>query len=292
MRNAGEIRHHIQAVQQTQKITNAMQLVSSSRMRRVMQHLEYNHRYFDRVQLTMKALLLSANDISHPYLNARRGDHRTYIVISGDKGMSGGYDANVLNFAYDRIMRHERLTVVTIGHIGYDFFVKKGLTPDRHLHGIAQDPALYRARQMMQDIVDYYDTGKTDQVQIIYTSFYAPQKNMPVIRRLLPIRLSDYRDVEGVEALGRDVIYDPSPQEVFDMLVPQYLVGILYGVLVQAYASEHYMRMNAMENASRNAKEILEKLKIQYNMARQAAITQEITEITGSAEFAGGGDTQ
>lgn len=98
--------------------------------------------------------------------------------------------------------------------------------------------------------------------------------------------------MEGVEALGRDVIYDPSPQEVFDMLVPQYLVGILYGVLVQAYASEHYMRMNAMENASRNAKEILEKLKIQYNMARQAAITQEITEITGSAEFAGGGDTQ
>jgi F-type H+-transporting ATPase subunit gamma len=163
------------------------------------------------------------------------------------------------------------------------------MQPDVALLGIVQDPALKRARMLVREVMELIDSGLTDELNVAYTSFYGKTKNQPVIRRLLPVRLSDYDDVQEVESRLR-LEYHPSPQEVFDLLVPQYILGILFGVMVQAYASEHYARMTAMHSASDNAGDMLESLHTKYNMARQRSITNEIAEITGAAEILRKGD--
>jgi F-type H+-transporting ATPase subunit gamma len=291
MASATEIRHHIGAVEQTKKITGAMEMVSSTRIKRVMSHIEQNRRYFEHVQRTMKEILSISGNISHPYLRDVPKDCRcTYIVISGDKGLCGSYNHNILNLAMEKISERPKHSIITIGNTAEDFFRSRGITPDVTLLGIVQDPALSRARRLVNDIMNIYDSGETDEIQIVYTSFYGGTKNKPVMRRLLPIRLDDYTEVQDTESLS-EIVYHPSAQEVFDLLVPQYILGLLFGMMVQAYASEHFARMTAMHNATTNASDMLKSLRTKYNLARQAAITNEIAEITGAAEILRKGDS-
>ncbi len=285
MSNPIEIRHHIAAVDQTKKITGAMEMVSSTRMKRVMSHIEQNRRYFDSVQQMMKEILETSQDVSHPYLReVPENGHCTYIVISGDKGLCGAYNHNILQYALSNIRQHQKHSIITIGNTAEDFFRSIGIIPDITLLGIAQDPALSRARILIRDIMNIFDSGETDEVRVVFTSFYGKTKNQPVMRRLLPILLDDYANISGAEMLS-EIIFHPSPQAVFDLLIPQYILGILFGVMVQAYASEHYARMNAMHSSTTSAQEMLKTLRTKYNLARQSAITNEIAEITGAAEI-------
>jgi F-type H+-transporting ATPase subunit gamma len=284
MAHAAEIRQHIAAVEQTKKITGAMELVSSMRIRRVMSHIEQNHRYFEHVQKTMKQIL-AAHHITHPYLkNIPADGHCTFIVITGDKGLCGAYNLNVLNLALEKMKEKPRHALITVGRSAEAFFRARGIEPDVTILGIAQDPTLSRARQLARDIMRLFDMGETDEIQIVYTSFFGETKNMAVTRRLLPVVEDDYAGIESTEYVP-EILYHPSEQEVFDLLVPQYVLGIIFGVMVQSYASEHFARMNAMHGATMNAQEMLKSLKTEYNMARQAAITNEIAEITGAAEI-------
>ena len=289
MANPNEIRHHISAVEQTKKITGAMEMVSSNRMRRVMGHMEQNINYFRYIQKTMKDLLELSADISHPYLLEREVKNVTFIVIAGDKGLCGAYNANVLEYAMRRLDGTPDHFLITAGNVAESFFHSKGIMPDITLLGITQDPTLPRSREFAREVMRLFDSKMTDEVHLIYTSFYGETKNKPVERRLLPIMLHDYDDIPGDDAL-RDIEYYPSPQVVFDLLVPQYVIGIMFGVMVQAYASEHFARMNAMHSATTNAQDMLKELRTSYNLARQSAITNEIAEITGAAEILRNGD--
>ena len=284
MAHAAEIRQHIAAVEQTMKITGAMELVSSMRIRRVMSHIEQNHRYFEHVQKTMKQIL-AGHHITHPYLRpVPENGHCTFIVISGDKGLCGAYNLNVINLALRKMEEKPNNALITVGRTAEAYFRAHGRQPDVSVLGIVQDPTLSRARQLARDVLQLFDTGQTDEIQVIYTSFFGETKNMAVSRRLLPVLSDDYAGIELPESVP-EILYHPSEQEVFDLLVPQYVVGIVFGVMVQSYASEHFARMNAMHGATLNAQEMLKTLKTEYNMARQAAITNEIAEITGSAEI-------
>lgn len=290
MASTTEIRHHIAAVEQTMKITGAMEMVSSTRIKRVMSHIEQNRRYFEYVQRTMKEILISSKDVSHPYLSDIPEDsHCTFIVISSDKGLCGSYNSAVLQTALKDIKEHPNHSIMTIGNSAEDFFKSRSMKPDMTISGIAQDPALPRARNLVRDIMRLYDSGETNEIRIVYTSFYGETKNKPVVRRLLPISLEDYNCVTECQRLS-EIMYHPSAQEVFDLLIPQYILGILFGVMVQAYASEHFARMNAMHSATTNAQDMLKMLRTKYNMARQSAITNEIAEITGAAEILRKGD--
>lgn len=267
-----------------------MEMVSSTRMKRVISHIEQNRRYFDSVQRTMKEILTSSEEISHPYLReVPENGHCTFIVISGDKGLCGSYNNNVLQLAQDTISKCPNHSIITIGNTAVDYFRARSITPDITLLGLAQDPALSKARMLVRDIVNIYNSGETDEIRIIYTSYYGETKNKPVIKRLLPIRLDDYTSISNAETLT-GIIYHPSPQQVFQLLIPQYILGILFGVMVQAYASEHFARMTAMHSATTNAQDMLKGLRTKYNMARQSAITNEIAEITGAAEILRKGD--
>jgi len=284
MANPHEIRNHIAAVEQTRKITNAMEMVSSTRMRRVIGHIAQNNLYFSYVRRAMKEILISSGGISHPYLNPREGKKPAFVVISGDKGLCGPYNTNVLQLARSRIESAPAYSLITVGIMAEAYFKEAGITPVITGSGIAQDPSLHRIRGLVREILPIYDEGLADEIHVVYTSFLGATKNKPVEFQLLPIRLSDFDDVADARKL-EDVRYHTSPQMVFDTLIPQYIIGIMFGVAVQAYASEHYSRMNAMRSATINADDMKKTLRIKYNLARQSAITNEIAEISSAAEI-------
>ncbi len=282
MHNLNEIRQHIRAVSQTRKITNAMYLLSTARMRRAMQHADYNHEYFTRVRTSMRDILARSENITHPYLVENPGERAAFIVIAGDKGLCGGYNENVLNLAYERMRRYKNCFLATIGIVATQYFVKKGITPDREYLGVAQNPTLTDARRIVEQVFESFDEGMMDQVFIVSTRFINTLIQKPHCARLLPLELEDYIDIEAdVEERG-DQLFLPSDQAALDMLVPQYAIGLVFGSLVQAVASEHCARMNAMQQATKNADEMLKHLNKEYNTARQYAVTQEIIEIVGA----------
>jgi len=285
MPKANEIRHHINAVAETRKITNAMQLVATARAKKVIPKMEYNRLYLAQVQSVMKDLLLSPHLADHPYLTWHSHRRRTYIVVSADKGMAGAYNTSLLRFAWEEIQTkvkaREDLHLVSVGLMGDAFFRARGFAPDLQLPGVTQDPSLYNARQLAQYALELYDEQETDQVFIVYTPFLGGTAGAPMIHRVLPLRISDFLNVDGTEQ-PHEILYHPRETEVFNELVPQYLVGYLFGALMHSYASEHTSRMTAMQSATRNADEMLGKLRQEYNLARQAAVTQEIAEISSA----------
>ena len=282
MQRANEIRLHIAAIEQTRKITGAMEMISSNRMRQVMSHIDHNSRYLTYIRRTMKELLTSSRDVSHPFFAMRPRRHCTYVVISGDKGLCGSYNSAVLNLALESIRGNPGAGLITLGHTAESFFHSRGMTPDICLLGIVQDPTLARAREVARELTRLYEDEFTDELRIIFTSFYGV-KGIPVEFRLLPVVLDDYKDIRDAEAL-QEIMYHPSPQTVLDLLIPQYIISLAFDAMVQAYASEHYARMNAMHSATTNAKEMIDDLQTKYNLARQSAITNEIAEIAGASE--------
>jgi F-type H+-transporting ATPase subunit gamma len=287
MQKTNEIRRHIQAVEETRKITNAMYLVSSARTKKVFSKMEYNRRFLNQVESTIKDLLISPHLSGHRYLSKHDHVKRSYLIISGDKGLAGAYNFNLLNLAYAEIQKklrdgatnRESMRLHVVGMMGASFFAARGLPPDVFYGGATQDPSLMHARRIAQDLQMDFDAGRTEQVFMAYTPFEGSTAGQARMRRILPVRLSDFQQVEGTEA-AHTIEYLPSEDEVFELLIPQYLVAYIFGALMHAYASEHASRMNAMQSSTRNADEMLRKLRLQYNLARQSAVTQEIAEIT------------
>ncbi|MDR0916735.1 MAG: ATP synthase F1 subunit gamma [Oscillospiraceae bacterium] len=285
MSSVSEIRRRIQAVEQTKKITGAMEMVSSGRMRRVMSHIEYNRRYFRYIRNAMLEIIDTVNDpdsVNHPYFTERENPTVTYVVISGDKGLCGSYNAQIITAAENALREHPTAHLITLGNVAEDYFVRRGRTPDIAMYGIVQDPTMKSARSVARDLMRLFDEGLTDEINIIYTSFYGETKGYPVTTRLLPIVVGDYNDAD-IGHYGSEIEYMPDRRAVFDRIVPQYIIGLLFGLMVQAYAGEHYARMNAMHSSTQNAGDMLKALKSQYNLARQSAITNEIAEISGAA---------
>ncbi len=284
MQSANEIRRHIAAVGQTRKITGAMEMISSARLQKLLKRIAYNDDYLSRVRSAMKDILSSPHPVNHVYLNTGTGRKRLYIVISADKGMCGTYNSNVLNYAYSEIAGcGESVMLFTVGLTASEFFRRRGIEPDIELPGMTQDPTLRGARRLTQMVMNLYDRHEARSVYAVYTGFNHTLSSRPTVQRILPIRVHDYEG-ETLNEPEHEILYTPSANEVFARLVPQYLVGLLFAALVQSCAGEHFARRNAMHEATRNADELITRLKLQYNTARQAAITEEIAEISGAAE--------
>ena len=253
MQKANEIREHISAIEQTRKITGAMEMISSNRMRQVMGHIEHNRRYFSYIRRTMREILESTHDITHSFLHERKRQHRTYVVISGDKGFCGAHNSTVLNYTLEHIRACPGSGLITLGHTAEAFFRSHDIIPDICMMGIVQDPTLERAREVAGELTDLYENAHTDEIRIIFTSFYGETKRQPVQAHLLPVMPYDYGDIRDAQMLD-GIMYHPSAQVVLDLMIPQFLIGLLFGIMVQAYASEHYARMTAMRSATTNAK--------------------------------------
>ena len=287
-----EIRTRIDSVQQTLKITNAMYLISSSKLRKARRQLTDVQPYFEKITRTISDILHRTAGVDHVYFDTR-SDHPHkvgYIVITGDKGLAGAYNHNVLRLVEEEMAKVENPTLFLIGQSGRNYFQHKGVNIDGEFMYTAQDPTVYRAREIGDTFIELFRKGHLDEVYVVYTEMVTPMQMEPKIVKLLPLDRDAFpwkprRSADGSER--HVVTYVPSPEHVLNHIVPSYLKGLLFGTLVESFCSEQNARMNAMDTATDNARSLLKELSLHYNRARQSAITQEITEIVGGAQPGG-----
>ena len=288
MESIKEIRTHIDSVQQTLKITNAMYLISSSKLRKARAQLTNIQPYFTKIRSTISDILHRTQDVEHIYFDRRPGKrHKVgYIVITGDKGLAGAYNHNVLRLAEEHMRRFDDTTLFLIGQVGRSYFRHKGVDIDVEFMYTAQDPNAYRAREIADTFVEHFRKGRLDEVYIVYTEMVTPMTLEPRVLKLLPLDRDAFPwqpRQKTDTGMVREVTYMPSPAQVLNHIVPGYLKGLLLGTLVESFCAEQNARMMAMDTATDNARELLKTLSLEYNRARQTAITQEITEIVAGA---------
>jgi F-type H+-transporting ATPase subunit gamma len=283
MINTNDIRHRIKTIQETRKITKAMDLIASSKFNKTLNRYKANMVYFDKVRYTIKDILAHSQDLTHPYCEIREGKRAAYIVIAGDKGLCGSYNHNILNYAYKHMQDKEERYIFVVGQIARDFFMHKNVNIDIEFLFASQNPTFFSAREIAEDVLNLYQNDMMDEVYVAYTYIESPVKQQPKVIKLLPLERSNFEDIKLTEHYQTEILYHPSPKDVFDLLIPQYVIGLVYGALIQSFASEQRARMIAMDAASRNADEMIDRLMLKFNQARQAAITSEISEIMGGS---------
>ncbi|NLG36913.1 MAG: ATP synthase F1 subunit gamma [Clostridiales bacterium] len=276
-----ETRQRIRAIEQTRQITRAMHLISSVKLKKAMERYEKNAFYIDWTRSIIKDILLHLGEVDHPFLKHRSGDRTAYLVIAGDKGMAGAFNANILNLALRHITQTQERFVFTVGHMASQFFNRRNIMVDVEFLHTAQNPQLFNARQIAEVFIDLYEQNLIDRVYILYTHMVSAMRQRPRVLKLLSLELSDFEDVRTEQGNFGALEYDPDPATVFETLVPQYIIGAVYATLVQSYASEQSSRMRAMDEATKNADEMIERLQQEYRRARQAAVTEEMIEVIG-----------
>ena len=294
MATQNEIKTHIRAIEQTRQITNAMYLLSASKMKSTIKRADYNVRYMQRLRSTMKDIIIHTDsEIKHRYLDAgEKQKSALFIVISGDKGLCGGYNNNLLDFfrsSIDRYQDIQRKLAVT-GIVGEEYFAQQEIIPDYTWRGVIQNPTMHNARTIAETVLDEFDSGRVDAVYVIFTRYKNSQVQTPDMIKLLPISEKKLSDVEVEYNYTGEMMFEPSPSEVLGKVVPQYVIAMIFNTLLQSSASEHAARMSSMQTATQNADEMLKELKAQYNMQRQLAITAELTEISATTQTLMTGD--
>lgn len=290
MANVREIRERIKSISDIMKITNAMYLISSSKRKRAKRKLEQTEPYFQKIQSTIQDILLQSPDIKTGFFDKREhkvGDDRKigYIVVTADKGLAGSYNHNVVKLAEQMLPLPGDEYLYVVGQVGRHYFENKDVKIDGEFHYTAQNPTLYRAGAIAKQMMDLFLAEELDDVRIIYTRMVTPMTYEPEVLNLLPLETKHFVDREdGIRESHNAATFEPSPEEVMHHIVPGYLKGMIYGALVEAFSSEQNARMSAMDAATTNAKEMIRELSLKYNRARQAAITQEITEVASGAK--------
>lgn len=288
MANMREIRTRMKSIQDTMKITNAMYLISSSKLKQARKRLEKTLPYFDALNSTMADIMQHMPETENIYINNNgkdtfndRNKRRLYIIVTADKGLAGAYNHNIFKKAEEYLGKGDENTLFLIGQMGRRYFKKNNRIVDVEFHYTAQNPSIYRARDITESVIELYVNHHIDEVYIIYSKMINSVTAEPDVLKILPLDRSDFEYGEN------DYIefntFSPSPTAVFNNLVPNYVKGIIYSALVESYSSEHNARMAAMKAATDSAKDMLKELSLMYNRARQAAITQEITEIVSGA---------
>ena len=287
-----EIQTRMKSIQDTMKITNAMYMISSSKMKRAKQILTDTEPYFYGVQMSLSRILrhLPETKTENRYLSQRAeitGEDRRIglIVVTADKGLNGAYNHNIIKMAEEELRRPGHKKLYVLGVVGRQYFSKRDVDMDGSFRYTVQKPTMHRARMISETMVSGFLSGELDEVKILYTQMVNSMAQEPQLVELLPLRRSDFNPVKlPVGMMMEEITLAPSADEVMNNIVPNYLTGVIYGCLVESYASENNARMTAMQSSTDNAREMLKNLSIQYNRARQAAITQEITEVISGAK--------
>ena len=327
MASTKEIQNRINSIQDTMKITNAMYMMSSMKLRKAKQKLADTEPFFDAVQRELAENLVHFPDIRHIYFDNRVEDeqecvkHRGFIVFTGDKGMAGAYNHNAIKMALDRIsdLKCDEYTLFVVGEVGRNFFINGGYNVDENFRFSSNNPSMHRARVISEYMIEKYNNGELDRIDVIYTKMLNSVTEETCVERLLPLRTQKFikekakeieEDIEGTGKAAQEMKsgvkhvhsinsyeyeaatkggdkwmpFFPSLKAVLEQLVHNNFTGFIYGALVECSASEENARMMAMQSATDNAEAILRELSIEYNRVRQAAITQEITEVISGAK--------
>jgi len=273
------IKLRIRSVTSTQHITKAMNLVAASKLQRARSRMEAFRPFFQETRRVASSIVSYAGHPDNRYFSQARPGSALLVLISSDKGLCGGYNANVSKLAYNHMKAlNVPFKVISIGNKGKDYFKRRGCEVIKTFNGISETPFYDDAQHVLEVARDMYDKGEVDAVYLAYTEFKSIISHNPTIMRLFPIDTSMLEDHHNSL-----MTYEPEPETVLNYIVPRYAEGVLYGSLVESAACQQGARMTSMDSATTNAVKMIAKLTLQYNRARQGAITQEITEIVSGA---------
>jgi F-type H+-transporting ATPase subunit gamma len=304
MQSMREIKLRMKSIKETRQITKAMKLIAASKLKKAKLQLERSMPYFNKVNSTIASILLHSGSIKNKYFYDLNGEEEAensiygynrhkkrpgVIIFCGDKGLAGGFNSNLFKFAEAQLSKLSDPVIFVVGAMGRLHYRNKNYEQFRGFDYNVDSPTVHKARQMAEIIIQQFDENEVDEVYVIYTHMESFLKQEPTIMKILPLDLAYAKSFleNGKDApLKQDeaLVYEPSSDAVIEVLVHKYIKGVLYGAMVQSFTSELSARMAAMDNATSNADEMLEKLTLMFNRARQASITQEISEIVGGAD--------
>ena len=290
MANIREIQTRINSVKDTMKITNAMYMISSTKMRQAKKKLIDSEPYFYGLQGEISRILRHIPEIEHRYFDVREEIPKEKrkigsIVITADKGLAGAYNHNIVKVEDEILEEPGEHKLFVVGELGRHYYANKGVEIDTNFLYTVQKPTMHRARMISEEVIRGFLEREVDEVHIIYTQMQNAVVMEPVNMQLLPLKKTSFSPIDiPAEVHQEEIEMFPSADGVLDIMIPNYLTGVIYGCLVEAYASENNARMTAMQSSTDSAKKMLQDLSIQYNRARQAAITQEITEVCSGAK--------
>ena len=289
MAGTKEIKGRIQSVRATGKITNAMYLIASTKMRKAREELANTRPYFEALQGEIKRVFRTANGVDSRYfyppdVTAPREGTYGCLVVTADKGLAGAYNQNVVKETQKLLSEHPDTKLFVVGEYGRHIFAQRGIPVEQSFLYTAQNPTLERAREICDVLLDGYESGELTEIFVIYTDLENRLTAQARSTRLLPFHRTSFAAPAKERAVKSAFEFQPSVEAVLDALMPSYIAGFIYSALVDSFCAEQNARMTAMDAANRNAEELLSQLSLEYNRVRQSAITQEITEISAGAK--------
>jgi len=277
-----DIRKKINATKKMQQITKAMEMTSAAKLTRAEMNAKRFAVYMDKIQEVVASIALGSQNATHPMLEQREVKKTGYLVITADSGLAGPYNSNVIRRVYQTIEERHRSTdeyaIIAIGRKGLQFFEKRKMPVVESITGLKDQPSFAEIKAIASKAVSLFSEGVYDELYMYYNHYVSAISQQVTEKKLLPIT-----DLHQQQKTLSTYEYEPSEEEILNELLPQYAESLIYGALLDAKASEHAARMTAMKNASDNAKELIDTYTLQYNRARQASITQEISEIVSGA---------
>ena len=288
MPSAREIRVRMNSIQQTRKITNAMYLISSAKLRKAKQEWDQTRPYFQALKAEVKRIFRTSGHVQSRYLYPDEGElppNGTYgfLVITADKGLAGAYNQNVLKEAHRLLQEHPQTKLFVVGEYGRQYFQRHQVPIERSFLYTAQNPTMQRAREITAELLDRFDKGELQKIFVIYTDMKNSMTENVSATRILPFHRSAFTAPTDEKRITEPFEFFPSVTQVLENIVPSYVSGFIYSALIDSFCSEQSARMNAMNSANENAEKMLGELALAYNRIRQAAITQEITEVSAGA---------
>jgi F-type H+-transporting ATPase subunit gamma len=288
MAGSKEIRTKIKSVQNTRKITKAMEMVAASKMRKAQERMRHARPYGDKIRIIAAHLAHANTEYRHPFLIRREGAKDVgLIVVTSDKGLCGGLNTNALRLALAKVREWQGegrgVQVTAIGNKGFGFMQRFAANIVSHLVGVGDTPHMDRLVGPVKVQIDAFTAGKIGALYIVYTRFINTMKQEPVVEQLLPLPAERLADDRAATRRNWDYLYEPDARAVLDQLLTRYVEQIIYQAVAENIASEQSARMVAMKSASDNASSVIDDLTLIYNKARQAAITKELSEIVSGA---------
>ena len=276
-----DIKRRKTSIQGTQQITKAMKLVSTVKLQRARAGAERSQTYFDCMYDTVNNILSRVGHLEHKYLVPGASPKKAVIVITSNRGLAGGYNSNIVKMLTQGELEGKELLIYNIGRKGHEALERKGYEIAEDYSEVINAPLYSDAVEISQRVLKDFEEEKIGEIYLVYTSFKNTVVHEPKLLKLLPVEFSD-KELSDAER-NTPMNYKPGEEEALDMIIPKYIASLLYGALNEAAASENGARMQAMDSATSNAEEMISDLSLKYNRARQASITQELTEIIAGA---------
>ena len=280
MASMRDIKRRKSSISSTQQITKAMKLVSTVKLQKTKTRAEHAKPYFDEMYAVITSVLAKSGNMDHPYLRSGASEKKAVIIVTSNRGLAGGYNSNVVKLITAGELEKEKLEIYTVGKKGREALEKRGYGMKDDHSNVINDPTYQDAIEISTKVLEEFKSGKIGEIYLAYTSFKNTVVHEPKLLKLLPVEIESSKPVRN-EALMN---YEPEEEEALEIIIPKYVTSIVYGALIEAVASENGARMQAMDAATSNAEEMIEKLSLLYNRARQGSITQELTEIIAGAE--------